>query len=735
MSNDLAALVQQDLSAFCDVGSELNIAAGDGSARFRFNRGGTSFSGRASWANGTVDYAFTGFPNVQLRELLASTAFCDFDGFVRNQLLAHRDVENDFPFRHVEIDGTKELGVEALLERLSERQRGELLLLVIDGPAGVGKTRLIKRICLAHASDFRARRPGAAPTLYVGSRGRRLSRLDDAIAASLQDVRARAVYTEVPALVRSGALSVAIDGFDELANPEGYAVAWRTFNDFVRELGGVGTLVISARDTFFDAQDFTQKIETVRQLGRPLRVINARVREPRWRYAREYLKTRAAANDEALGKLEALIEPAKRPYALRPVFLDAFRIQVSEGFETETPFRGLLVQSFVQREASEKLLPAGHIMSGPVRNALMNTLQEIAADMQERDRDWVDPETLELLLQLHLETATELSRDEVSAIVARASSLGFMEQGGADSKDRRFPHEEIRFWFLAGHLIELMSITSLDSLRTTLEKGTIGLDLVDVLVERLNENTVFPYDAALGRLATLAKNSQDRSTLGANVRALLAGILRARPLADLPPVQLANLRLGNASLEGSRLIGVLTRCQFDQLNLESADCSALRFEDCGIRTLIVNSDTTLGTSLPDASMLRVMGDDGEVRITEPGERDLYLRSLISERALHTLPLVRLLERTCRRLNGQFYIADDPRDNRASDIVGDPLWPQLKELLKEHELMDTTVKPTSGNRKNLFRIKDPVALLTRSTRESSGGERIKAFWTALVQRAL
>ena len=96
---------------------------------------------------------------------------------------------------------------------------------------------------------------------YIDVQGRALSRLDDAMARDLQDLRSRFYYNAVPTLVRNGLLIPVIDGFDELLGTGGYVDAFSSLAALIAQLNGCGALVASARSAFFDYNGFRQNAE------------------------------------------------------------------------------------------------------------------------------------------------------------------------------------------------------------------------------------------------------------------------------------------------------------------------------------------------------------------------------------------------------------------------------------------------------------------------------------------
>ena len=126
---------------------------------------------------------------------------------------------------------TQPLDINALDDHLLPRDCDEpsVRVMLIDGPAGIGKTKLIEFLTASRADRFRT--TGRPLVLHVQSRGRVLTFLQDLIAFSLQRLRLEVTFDQLPVLVRHGLVTLAIDGFDELGDPNGYDLAWGQVNE------------------------------------------------------------------------------------------------------------------------------------------------------------------------------------------------------------------------------------------------------------------------------------------------------------------------------------------------------------------------------------------------------------------------------------------------------------------------------------------------------------------------
>ena len=133
------------------------------------------------------------------RALLASERFGDLRRWASAQAASlertlHDIARRPIPLTGVLSDGNANMDVGQIDDLLVSREDGghhahSTRILLIDGPAGIGKTKFIELLALARARRFTStQRP---LVLHVQSRGRVLTFLQDLIAFSLQTLRLR----------------------------------------------------------------------------------------------------------------------------------------------------------------------------------------------------------------------------------------------------------------------------------------------------------------------------------------------------------------------------------------------------------------------------------------------------------------------------------------------------------------------------------------------------------------
>ena len=348
------ASLARDISTFTDPATESKVTDGAHGSRIQFVRNGTPHDYFLSHSDGAIVARHAGNKKfASLRSLLASGEFANIRSFASTQVRMFKDmdIEKMIP-PEGDLDG-KRLALQtlqrALIPRLQTEAEPFIRVLLLDGPAGVGKTSLIQRLLVQRARGQQD--AGAAPPiLHVTSRGRRLTALDEALAQSIQILRAQFTFDQVPTLVRHNLIQIAIDGFDELVDPEGYKDAWFALQDFFTSTKFGGPIILAGRDTFFDEQSFKKQMQESRTL---FTLSHARLESVSVSAAKQWLGLNGWKQTDLDDSYSGLIfRPGS--YTLRPFFLNELATAKSwdaiESYDL-TP-RSYLVDKFLTREAT-----------------------------------------------------------------------------------------------------------------------------------------------------------------------------------------------------------------------------------------------------------------------------------------------------------------------------------------------------------------------------------------------
>lgn len=563
---------------------------------------------------------------------------------------------------------------------------GKVRTLVVDGPAGIGKTHLIRSLAYERAINFGPGTP--PPILHVQSRGRKLTTLNDVLAGTLQTLRSTLTFDQVPAMVRHGLLQVAIDGFDELADPQGYETAWGSLRDFVEELDGKGTIILAGRDTFINAKSIRRSVAlldsemTVAAHLRPLRPEEAKA----WLGSKRWAASR-------IDKLEEMGIFEDGSYALRPFFLSKISdvAKDGKGFNefAQAPLNSLM-EAMLQREAK---LAARKVPGVDFVEIYREFLMEVARDMADSEMDSVDVSTLGLIAEMVFERY--LSGDDLAISINRSSSISLLE-GDARSGTRAFPHTEIMGYFLSRAYISLIVLGDYPK---SIRRGIIGRDFLGTFSEVLRSEE---RDRVRGFCKAL-QDCLDRRLLDGrgsrNICSLLLAALDADVIED--EFKISAQQVDEAVVKGVLPRGNVSAVDFSTLDARGGDLSRANFSSCNVSQLIADSTTKLPLGFPRPSQL-MLDDGGGVHEVSQDSIPSWIesRTVDGKGPAQDGPHWLLFERICRAMVRQFWIrsaGDDP----AARLLAKDEWYEIKKVLESEGVLKVRTNIAAGGPKSEF----------------------------------
>lgn len=595
-----------------------------------------------------------------------------------------------------------EVGLERVDEVLKEPIiSGSTRILLVDGPAGIGKTNFIINLALIRSREYSSTQ--APLLLHVESRGRQLSYIFDLIAFSLQRLRSTVTFDQVPVLVRHGLVTIAIDGFDELADPNGYNLAWAQVNELVRSIRGAGSLVLAGRETFIGRKRVQQDISELRE-GID-RVDSFTLTPPSPLRAKKWLLDQGLT-DEQLGKLEGLLE--RGSLALRPFFLKQLtNSEIVGGLSEISSGSALnfLIEAMVVRESTKFGGDVDKALSPEERiQFVRNIMREVARDMADNQTASISETTLGWTVDLS--TPKAVSQAAEFMLKNRAANLGFLT---VDSRPRhlRFYHDKFFEYFLAQVVVATISNREIPKFVLRNIFGSSFLEtLSSVLEARLPDCQELDFHS---RAVELLANASSYDRGAKNIASFILSTLNT--YGGDRGIELSGVEIDEARLVGTASPARLKSCVISQLDARDADLSGIEFVDTNVFTLIVNEDTLVADDAVSPMRLVVVRDGEEIVESDRNAiSDWLLQHSLNppeevtrllEPEMYDHPMVRLLGRAARIRQYWLRRGDDKFADR---ILGDDHWNDLEQLLERNSLLSKEKRQASGTDATFYHIR-------------------------------
>lgn len=700
--------VKRDIGSFTDPATAAKVSSGTSGCRFQIVRNGMDHDYFLTYSDESVVARHANNKKyLSLRSLLASSDFADMRGLASTQVRMNKEFDVDALIPPEGQIDNRPLAMQTLQRVLNPKAAQGVAgkgvsALLLDGPAGVGKTSLIQRFLVQRA---RAQQDSssAPPILHVTSRGRRLSALDEALAQSLQVLRARFTFDQVPTLIRHNLIQLAVDGFDELVDPEGYKDAWYALRDFFDDTLFGGPIILAGRDTFFDEQSFARQMKESKHAGQ---LNHVRLGPVSVSAAKQWLAQSGwKAADLASPYSNLVLRPGS--YTLRPYFL--YELSKAKGWKTIessdlTP-RAYLVEKFVGREATliaEQL----SLDALDIRGSLYSIFEEVATEMADNETDVVDLSFLQMVTEFAFNDS--LSSTDVAKLRHKAGSFALL---ASDSREgfRRFPHSEISYHFLARALIRLISN---ETPVRFLRRGIVASDLLAIFAEALNTTDATLAQRLIQSLERLRDQQATFDRQPENVASLLLTGL-CRDLEAGPRVY-NDISASDVVLFGLVAPSVLDKVRIQRLDATEASLVQVEFRECDVVNLYVDDTTRFGTTRPVVHRIHLHKANGVIlELFDPTQIAEWLDShsqQVEQLSKINQEALDLLDRVCRIMLRQHVIKDHETD-ASGKVLRSRYWKQIETILSDAKLIDRIrKKPMSGTSAPFVRMRDPYDLL-------------------------
>jgi hypothetical protein len=640
-------------------------------------------------------------------------------------------------------------GDESAQERLSrfvEEQSDESTrILFVMAEAGQGKSSVLEEFAVRQADRY-LKRETSGLALYIDAQGRGLARLDEVIARQLNDLQFLLGYSAMVVLVRTGQVTLVIDGFDELIGSRGtFDDAFRSLNSFLEVLQGKGRIVAAGRSTYF-MQEFENR---GRVLSDDLRYSRDQAFLKSWtQHDQSQMLEKALSSVRISEKKKAQVRKQFKTFqddaqvgALlgRPLFARDIIFLLLDGWTKPTDLKSedlipFLAEEYIKREVRNKLRLGSQSFVEP--SQLTEYYRELAEEMWQLETRELDVAEVETIIETYAEASWGLAGEQRELLKARAGKLPFLVVGES-SRRVQFEHEVFFGFFLAAAISPALEGSSMAL--SLLGKGRLDKLTADMV---MLQHGTDEFQKILFTLRDLSSSRHPRQgQISINAGALVAAVLRrASGLASTPDLIVDGVTISDEDLSDLRL----RNCTFRNTRLDRVDLTGSNFTGCSADSLaleavlVAPSNTRLEIGGLDTVRqihgLQIADDDGQIDLTyDPEMVNQTLQAIglllpatdtprfnVSSEVRDKVAVILKSFRTANPV-GTNHTRFGPHftDDMGSDVV--------KALLECGLISEDSSRATSGPTQRFFRKRFDESLVMQGLTATNTDSEISRFW--------
>lgn len=499
-----------------------------------------------------------------------------------------------------EVDGkTSDLdrSIDNLKQVLCETEPGVTNLIQLMAPAGHGKTVLLEELAQHFSRTYTSEVHPFPIILLVDLLGRFVGNIDDAIAGAINNTYSFPSLTQrdVVVAMRNRWLTLALDGFDELVARIGPKDAFLRISDLLDQVGGAGSIVISARESFFELHRISIAIRSYLQPKRGSFKTSI-VRLIPWSEQQGIEVFRQLGSTSPQQDLNELRRSFADDWlAFQPFFLTrlAELWQKGERFSSGGVSSQLsrvkyVIERLLEREALEKWRDSKGtpILSTEEHELVLCT---VAEEMFRTGAFFLRVDETRLAAQFALE---ELKKPKaiITDAVERFPTHAFLQ---STERGYRFSHDKFLHYFLGTRLAWLCVNEPQDFL-TCIKTKEISSDITEWLrysLPKADEDRLRICQVVLAKIGD-EKSAELRINVGAILPALLKNIDCKQQ------VHFVGALFSGEGLKEICLKNVLfSKCTFSSVDLSGSNFEVCVFSDCDFDSMAISETTAFPKSI------------------------------------------------------------------------------------------------------------------------------------------
>jgi len=635
----------------------------------------------------------------------------------------------------------KAKAAEALTELLVTPEYGTTNVVQLMANAGQGKTVLLEHLAMEAALRYQPQPHPNPLILPVDLLGRYVGNVDDAIAGSLNNTFASPGLRQADVLIclQKNWMILALDGFDELVARVGVANAFAHITELVDQLNGFGTVVLSARASFFELYEISSGIRRFLVPRRGTYTSSVAKLAP-WTETQGVDVFRAVGSNNPEKELAELLSlfHGDRKVVFHPFFLtrlatlwrDGERFEQLPGQSDVLSKAKWVIDSFIERENRHKWTSTSGtpLLS---RDQHVHLLGGVAEEMWHTGAFRLRPDELRLAAEIGI-MDLGLEREVLDQVKERAPThAAFIESGGYVS----FFHDQFLNYAL-GYRLALY-------LRTGREESVARLLLPRTLPPDAIEWTSWSFKQYSGDVpaAVAMMNGISGRGFASMAQAENAGLINAAVTAnETVHMDLLGQRFYGESLRARAYTNLAFKsCSFWEADLKDSVFKECLFIDCEFGNILINRESQFQGSRLASCRFSGLQIEGGGAAYSPSEIERALRqkgaTLESPRAA-AAPVAKrtneavseLVEEIVRRSERTCDVALEDLEESSPYLAG--------KVLRAGErtgVMKKTTRTTSGPKKTFYRFQVDRNELMRGQGALVEDATINDFWRALADK--
>lgn len=627
---------------------------------------------------------------------------------------------------------------------LNQAEPGTTRLVELMAAAGQGKTALLEHAALEFARQYQ---PASYPTpilLTVDLLGRYVGTVDDAIAGALNNTYVFPSLTQrdVALCIRRRWLILALDGFDELVARVGVREAFLRITELLDQLQSSGTIIVSARESFFELYQITSAIRSFLQ-PRNGSYSTAVIRLLEWSTAQGCEVFAGLGSAEPQADLAALMNAFEGDTEI--VYHPFFLTRLADLWSRGERFVGAdrqgdhlmrtkyVIETFVQRESGEKWIDRdGNTFLNADGHNLM--LSGISEEMWRSGAFWLGLDELRIAAEIAL-AELDLPAGQLEKILERVPTHAALlprERGYA------FLHDRFLHFYLGLRIANLLRKSEWAVAREVMLARELSPSVVEWIAWNWRRTMGMTNDL-LKSLNEMPSGTSD-TVLTKNVAHVFGKILDGYDSAHWIEIKKQSFEgdmLRNGIYEKVRFV----ECQFWYLDATGSKFSNCQFVDCVFGDVLVDDRTQMvGTRFKNCRIASIEAEDhgaafapeqiaerlrrlgAEVEVSTDVEQATPRRQRVREDvSMCVQKFVKASERTC-----------DVAIEDVEEYCG-PTASAVARFGMETGVLREIVKGVSGPKKTFVRFKVDRERLLRGQVGATGDGATDLFWAGLEKK--